>query len=98
MRSPNTIIQVHINQQVGIDIDITDVKDFTLKPYSVHQGCAALPLQWFQCQAVVSKRLAIMLIKVKSECCVTIIWAGDVWEYHGLLDAAGVSRFTLRFF
>ena len=85
------LAQVHLHQQIGIDINNAEVQDFALKPYAIHPGSAELPLQWFECYPVVSNRLAIMTVHVTSESCVTITWAGDVWVYRGLLRTAGAT-------
>ena len=87
--------QVHLHQQVGININNAEVEDFALKPYIIHPGSAELPLHWFECHPVVCKRLAIMTVHVTSESCVTVIWAGDVWVYRGLLRTAGATSLPL---
>ena len=83
--------QVHVHQQIGIDIDTTDVQSWTTQPCVLHKGCANLPLQWFQCQPVVSKRLARMIVQVENDTCITVVWTGDIWEYRGALFEAGVT-------
>ena len=89
------LVQVHLHQQIGIDINYAEVEDFAIKPYVIHPGSAELPLQWFECQPVVSERLAIMIVRIRNESCVTVTWAGDVWVYRGLLRAAGVTSLLL---
>ena len=85
------VLQVHVHQQIGIDINNAEVHDFLAKPYVINPGNADLPLQWFECHPVVSKRLTIMIIQIESESCVSVIWTGDVWAYRGALLTAGVT-------
>ena len=89
------LVQVHLHQQIGIDIKNDEVQEFALKPYIIHPGSAELPLQWFECHPAISKRLAIMTVHVTSESCVSVLWAGDVWVYRGLLRAAGAISLPL---
>ena len=87
------VVQVHLHQQIGIDIGNAEVNNFARKPCIVHTGSAELPLQWFECQPVFSKRIAIMVVQIESESLITVIWAGDVWEYRGRLLAAGIQGY-----
>ena len=86
---------MHIYQHIGGDINDADIQDFTFKRYSAHHGCAMLPLPWFQCQPAVFARLALMIVQVQSELSVSVVWAGDVFEYRGRLRAAGINSFEL---
>ena len=91
------LVQVQLHQQFGINISNVELEKFLRKPCVIHPGSAELPLQWFECQPVVSKRLAIMTVYVTSESYVTVVWAGDVWVYRGLLCAAGATSLLLLF-
>ena len=86
---------VHLHQQSGITINNDEVKDFLLTQYIIHPGGPELPLQWFECHPVDSNRLAIMTVRITSDSCVTVMWAGDVWVYRGLLRAAGATSLPL---
>ena len=90
-------VQVHLHQQIGIDINNADVQDFVLKPYYVHTGSEELPLRWFECYPIFSKRLAIMTVHITSESCVTVVWAGNVFVYRGLLRTAGATSLPIYF-
>ena len=92
------LVQVQLHQQLGININNVELEKFARKPCVIHPGSAALPLQWFECQPVVSKRLAIMTMYVTSKSYVTVVWAGDVWVYRGLLRAAGATSWILFFY
>ena len=89
------LVQVQLHQQFGINIHNVELQKFANKPCVVHPGSAELPLQWFECQPVVSKRLAIMIVHITSKSCVTVMWAGDVWVYRGLLRKAGATSLPL---
>ena len=84
-------VQVQLHQQLDININITELKKFARKPCVIHPGGVELPLRWFECHPVASKRIAIMTVHITSESCVTVMWAGDVWVYRGLLRAAGAA-------
>ena len=89
------LIPVHLHQQSGINISDDEVKDFSLTRYVIHSGGSELPLQWFECHPVDSNRLAIMTVRITSDSHVTVMWAGDVWVYRGLLRAAGATSLPL---
>jgi hypothetical protein len=91
------LAQVHLYQQVGVDINITEIKKFARKACVIHPGNVELPLRWFECHPVASKRIAIMTVHITSESCVTVMWAGDVWVYRGLLREAGATSLPLCF-
>ena len=90
-------VQVQLHQQLDININMTELNKFAHKPCVVHPGSVELPLRWFECHPVASKRIAIMTVHVTSESCVTVMWAGDVWAYRGLLRAAGATSLPLCF-
>ena len=91
------LVQVHLHQQFGINIHNVELQKFASKPCVVHPGSAELPLQWFECQPVVPRRLAIMTVFITSEFCITAMWTGDIWTYRGLLRKAGATSLPLCF-
>ena len=46
---------------------------------------ADMPLKWFECHSVLSRRIAIMTIQIQDDHHVNIIWSGDTFAYRGLL-------------
>lgn len=88
--------KVHIHQQNGVGINVADLRDFKYKFYIANDSCQHLPLKYFECQPVSSKRIAIMIVQVEDDSHVNIIWAGNHWAYRGALDAAGIPGPPMR--
>ena len=61
------------------------------KRYTLHDDeDEQMPLKWYECQPVFSKKIVMMHLQPESETCVSIIWSGNTWNYRNALDEARV--------
>jgi hypothetical protein len=83
--------QVHIYQHCHQRLTDIDLGELKFNAYILHGPHAALPMQWYECQPVMSSRIAIMMIQPENATHVTVIWTGNIWNFRGALDIAGIA-------
>jgi hypothetical protein len=82
--------QVHIYQHCHQRLTDVDLSELKFNGYILHGPHAALPMRWYECQPVMSSRIAIMMIQPENATHVTVIWTGNIWTFRGALDTAGI--------
>ncbi len=68
-------VEVHVYQHGAQEILTVD--DFGYEHYTLHEADEVLPLKWFECSPVTSKRIVMLHVQPESESCVSVLWSGD---------------------
>jgi hypothetical protein len=89
MKAMQKEVEVHIYQHGGQEI--SDVDDLEYEHYTLHEADEVLPLKWYECSPVISKRIVMLHLQPESETCVSVLWGGNTWNYRNALDEAGVK-------
>ena len=65
--------QVHIFQGGLREVDDEAIGKLTYKHFNLHDEDAEMPLKWYECQPVVSKKLVVMHVQPSSQLCVVAL-------------------------
>ena len=85
------LLQVHLHPHSDMGIAHNQQHHFDFKPYTIMDASDDLPLKWFECQSMGSRRIAIMVLQVTAGDSVNVIWCGDTFAYRGALSNSNVS-------
>ena len=89
-------LQVYLHPHCGIGINDDQAQRFIFKPYTIMDASDDLPLKWFECQSIGSRRIAIMVLQVNTGDSVNVIWYGDTFAYRGALSKSNVTGHFLN--
>ena len=89
--------QVYIHPHRGVQIPREQVHNFKFTPCTFMGDHGHMPLKWFECQSVLSRRIAIMIIQIQDDHHVNVIWSGDTFAYRGLLGDNNVPGIVHAF-
>ena len=65
--------QVHIFQGGLREVDDEAIEKLTYKHFNLHDEDAEMPLKWYECQPVVSRKLVAMHVQPSSQLCVVAL-------------------------
>ena len=88
MKAMQKEVEVHIYQHG--EQELADADDFDYEHYTLHEADEVLPLKWYECSPVISKRIVMLHLQPESETCVSVLWGGNTWNFRNALDEAGV--------
>ena len=86
-----SVLQVYLHPHVSAGISRDQLQHLQFKPCTIMGAIRDLPLKWFECQSVVTRRIAIMVLQLNSDIGINVIWCGDTFAYRGALCDKGVT-------
>ena len=76
---------MYLHAHRGVQLSREELRNLKFKPYTFMPDHDDIPLKWFECQSILSRRIAILTIQVRDDRHVNIIWSGDTFAYRGAL-------------
>ena len=81
-------IVVEIHPHVGMSVDIDEL---SYEHYSLEEPAVTLPLSLFSVQPCIGKRVVTIHLQPESESVLSVLIAGQTWNFKPALDDAGIS-------
>ena len=84
-------LKVCVHPHSNICIPKDRAQQLCYKPCTVMDNSDELPLKWFECQSMGSKRIAFMVLQASGDDTLNVIWCGDIFAYRGKLNDNGAQ-------
>ena len=83
-------VQVVLYPHTGVDLSGLD-DDLSYQHYVINEPAAQLPLQIFDAQPVIGKRITVLNLQLKGDREIDLVITGHTWPFRGRLDAFGIA-------
>jgi hypothetical protein len=92
-----SVLQVYFHPHISAGVSRDQLQHLQFKPCTIMDAIRDLPLKWFECQSVITRRIAIMVLQINSDVSINVIWCGDTFAYRGALSDNNVTGMCLMF-
>ncbi len=83
-------LHVEIHSHIGVDLSAIE-DELENEHYTFNAPSKTLPLDVFDCQPCVGKKIATMHVQPQSETNLSVLFEGSTWSFRSRMDANGIN-------